>query len=88
MKYKTWLDKPWTCSTGLKSFGQESKLEVSSLHGDLSDQEEGQSRHPGRYRASRRGQTVDAVFLVVKNVNLQILHESDQMSHESEIEVE
>ena len=35
-----------------------------------------------------RGQTVDAVSLVVKNVNLQILHESDQMSHESEIEVE
>ena len=65
MKYKTWLDKPWTCSTGLKSFGQESKLEVSSLHGDLSDQEEGQSRHPERYRASRRGQAVDAVFPVV-----------------------
>ena len=28
---------------------------VTSLHGDLSDQKEGQNRHPGHHRAQRRG---------------------------------
>ena len=43
---------------GLRRFISSSRQpEVPSLHGDLSDQREGQSRHPeGLHRAQRRGQ--------------------------------
>ena len=59
------FDSPKKVCVGLDSLDKNANSLVTTLHGDLSDQEEGQSRHPERYRASRRGQAVDAVFPVV-----------------------
>ena len=54
---------PTTLYLEVYSFPQQLReLFVTSLHGDLSDQKGGQSRHPEAHRAQRRGQqSVDSV---------------------------
>ena len=54
-----------TCLSLRYSLGHQEILETS-LHGDLSDKKEGQSRHPGRHRAKAVvDKSVDAVFPLV-----------------------
>ena len=56
---------------GLGSFQPTSRTLGHSLHGDLSEQEEGHNRHPGRQPESRGRHKEEAVFPVVISHNLQ-----------------
>ena len=59
----------WTCHfqpTSRSLLGHKGPHKVTSLHGDLSAQKEGHSRHPGWHLQAGVDISVDAVFLVVK----------------------